>query len=269
METSLEIASRNQEKARIVAALAIAAGLSKPLVYADVGALGGIDNPVIAILKQNKRLRIIGFDPNEAECQRLRAANPDDLYLPFGVGDADGPKPLFLTAFAHCSSFLEPDMTACAGMPHQALYNVRSTPVFPVRRFESLIREGETPCPDFLKIDAQGYELNILKGFGSNLKDLLGVRLEAHLRPLYKGQALFMGIFTFMRSNGFLLRDVRLTYPFEYEVFELEAFFSPDPRTVGDRFRALKIWEMAHDIPPGRTMTVNPNGTVNWISLHV
>ncbi|WP_272941132.1 FkbM family methyltransferase [Chthoniobacter flavus] len=69
-----------------------------------------------------------------------------------------------------------------------------------------------------MKIDAQGFEYNVLRGFGAKLQNVLGIRLETQLRSLYKGQALFRDIYEYLKSNGFILRDVRITYPFEYEV---------------------------------------------------
>lgn len=267
METAIEIAARNHNKARTIASLALANSLNRPIVYCDIGALWGVDNPLIDVLRNNERLRVVGFEPDAAECQRLRDAHPKDIYIPVGVGDIDGTLPLYVTAFRACSSFLEPQPEKCLPAVYHALYRVESRPDLPVRRFDSLISSGESPCPDWLKIDAQGYELPVLQGFGSRLEEVLGVRFETHLQPLYKGQALFPEILAFMRSRGFLFRDLRITHPFDYDLLELEAFFSRDPRSVGNRFAALKLWELVHDIPPGRTISFNPNGSINWINM--
>jgi len=266
MESVLDLASRNFSKARLLGALALSGNLPEPLVYADVGALWGVDNTLVQTLRTQKRLRIIGFEPNRAECERLRTAHPDDLYLPFGVGHQDGEYPFHLTAFNACSSFLVPDLEALKGYPHQALFKVASIQPLPMRRFDSLIEKGVIPDPDFVKMDCQGFELHVLRGFGRHLAKVLGVRLETHLRPLYKGQALFGDIYEYMRSQGFILRDLRSAYPFLYELVELEAFFSQDPLTAGDRFQALKIWELLHAIPPGQTFS-STAGRLDWKEL--
>ena len=268
METSLELAARSSTKARTVAVLAMTSGLTTPLIYVDVGALWGVDNPIIEVMRNNQRLRVVGFEPDRDECDRLRAANPNDIYLPVGVGDVDGSRPFYVTAFNACASFLEPDLDVFGDLPHRELFQVTSISAHPMRRMDSLIAEGALPQPDFMKIDAQGFELNVLKGLGDRIRDLLGIRLETQLRPIYKGQALFPEIYEWMRERGFILRDLRMTYPFQYEVVELEAYFSLDPKDAGSRFSALKIWELAHDIPPGRTITLRA-GQIDWVSLPV
>jgi FkbM family methyltransferase len=235
--------------------LSLAASLDRPLVYVDVGALWGVDNPMVKQLASNGKLRVVGFEPDEAECARLRQANPADIYLPYGVGDVDGSLPFHITHFNACSSFLEPDMSAWGDSPHAELVRVVRTIDMPTRRLDSLIGEGAIPMPDFMKIDSQGFELNILKGCGEALRQLVGVRLETHLRPIYKGEATFFEIFAFMNNTGFILRDLHLTFPFEFEAVEFEAFFSIDPRGVnGARLEILKIWELMHNIPAGRTI---------------
>jgi hypothetical protein len=135
----------------------------------------------------------------------------------------------------------------------------------PMRRIDSLIAEGALPQPDFLKIDAQGFELNVLKGCGANLRDVVGIRLETQLRPLYKDQATFFEIYAFLRGYGFILRDIRLTYPIGYEIVEIEAFFSQNPPQAG-RHEVIRIWELLHDIPPGRTVEVR-DGRVHFSTL--
>jgi hypothetical protein len=87
-----------------------------------------------------------------------------------------------------------------------------------MRRLDTLMAEGVIPQPDFIKIDAQGFELNILKGCGDKLRNLIGIRLEAQLRPLYKEQPTFFDIYSFMNNAGLILRDIRLTYPIGYEL---------------------------------------------------
>jgi FkbM family methyltransferase len=268
METSLDIASRNHFKARTQAVVALAEQLTAPIIYADVGALWGVDNPLLNILRDQQRMKIIGFELDPAECERLSAANPSDLYCPFGIGDVDGSRPFYVTAFGANSSFLEPDLDAFAGLPHQDIFRVVSTPNLPMRRFDTLISSRTIPAPTFLKIDAQGFEYNVLSGFGAELQKVAGLRFETQMRRLYKGQKLFHDVYEFLRTNGFILRDVRITYPFAYEVVELEVFFSRDPRHVSgaDATRLLRIWDLLHDIPPGRTISLT-NGQINWLTM--
>jgi FkbM family methyltransferase len=264
MDTVLEIASKNSEKARAIGLFALASTRPTPLTYVDVGAAWGIDNMLVRMLCQMKHMRVIGFEPDPQEFAALRQAFPDDLYLPCGAGDQDAARRFHVTAVPANSSFLEPDPSVFPMPLRRAQFAVVSTPDIPMRRFDSLIAEGVIPVPDFVKIDAQGFEYNILQGFGKELEKVLGFRMEVQLRPMYKGQALFPDILNFMRSRGFILRDLRPLYPEVYEVLELEIYFSREPSAVQERFRELKIWELLHDIPPGRTVVEG-----GWMQLSV
>jgi FkbM family methyltransferase len=244
----------------------LAAGLPRPIVYVDVGARAGIDNSLVELLRSNGKLKIVGFEPDNEECQRLRSSNPGDVYLPYGLGDAEGTRKFYVTALTGASSFFEPDLDAFRGLRLVDLFRVVRTVELPIRRLDGLIASGEMPQPDFVKIDTQGSELNILKGCGEKLRNLVGVRLEAQLRPLYKGQPTFFDIYHFMSKAGLILRDIRLHYPIGYEFVEFDGFFSLDPRGAGDRSLLLKIWEIVHDIPPGRNVNIR-DGRLEWIHL--
>lgn len=267
MQSSLDLASRNSMRPKVLAATTLASMMPGPLYYCDIGALGGIDNPVIDMLRNQHVIRVIGCEPNEEECQRLRIAHPNDIYLPFIISDEDGERDLYVTRFKACSSCLKPDTEYLATMSYAPLFQIASVSRMPAKRFDSLISSGTVPTPDFVKLDVQGYELAVLKGFGRHLDHVLGVRLETHVRQMYKQQPLFHEILDFMVSRGFLLRDCRLTFPHDYEAVEFEAYFSRHPQRVGQRSVALKLWEVIHDIPPGRSVSTTERGEILWHDL--
>lgn len=55
----------------------------------------------------------------------------------------------------------------------------------------------------FIKIDAQGAELNILKGAKQHLKNCIGLHLELFNIPMYEGIALLEEVETFLAEVGF------------------------------------------------------------------
>src|SRR5258707_15700586 len=56
---------------------------------------------------------------------------------------------------------------------------------------------------EFLKLDTQGADLDILRGAGPLLDGCLGVEVEVMFAPLYDGQPLFADVDSYLRSRGF------------------------------------------------------------------
>ena len=59
-----------------------------------------------------------------------------------------------------------------------------------------------------LKIDTQGYELEILKGAEQTLKYIEAIYAEVSLVELYKNQPLFDEIFKYIKKSGFSVWSV-------------------------------------------------------------
>jgi FkbM family methyltransferase len=57
----------------------------------------------------------------------------------------------------------------------------------------------------FLKLDVQGYELNVLKGAKEFLPLCIGIQMELALFPSYQGQKLFFEMLGLMAQQGFQL----------------------------------------------------------------
>jgi hypothetical protein len=55
----------------------------------------------------------------------------------------------------------------------------------------------------FLKVDAQGFELQVLQGATDLLRRVVGVQLELSLVPLYGGQPLFSELIDWMQGEGY------------------------------------------------------------------
>jgi len=62
--------------------------------------------------------------------------------------------------------------------------------------------------PDFLKLDTQGYELEILKGAPKALASAQAVLMEVSTISLYEGGPLFHDVLTFMQAHQYRVYDV-------------------------------------------------------------
>jgi FkbM family methyltransferase len=76
------------------------------------------------------------------------------------------------------------------------------------RRLDSVLHEHGAPHVDFLKLDVQGYELEVLKGAPGALGQAEVVLLEASLMPVNAGAPPFEDLIVFMDQAGFRVFDV-------------------------------------------------------------
>lgn len=64
---------------------------------------------------------------------------------------------------------------------------------------------------DFIKLDTQGNELDILKSAGDAIESVSVIMTEVEFIPLYTDQALFQDVSAFLLSKGFELVDIQST----------------------------------------------------------
>lgn len=88
----------------------------------------------------------------------------------------------------------------------QAGFKEAAARALPVRSLDAFVIANKLPEPDLLKLDVQGYELEVLKGAPMMLQHAKAVLCEVSFVPLYKGQCLFADVVTFMSLAGFSLR---------------------------------------------------------------
>lgn len=73
---------------------------------------------------------------------------------------------------------------------------------------DNVVKGNGFESPDFIKIDTQGYELEILKGGSNTLKSAQFVLLEVSLLNIYVDCPLVHETIAFMKQQGFVLYDI-------------------------------------------------------------
>src|SRR5690242_8676077 len=150
--------------------------LSEPFVILDIGVQGGEHSRWQFL---GHFAEIYGFDPIDEVIDELRrnaVGHPHRHYHNLALGDEDGRRRFFVSANRFGSSFFSSDAAA-------------EERIVPVRRLDSLLRDGLVPHADYIKLDCEGFEPEILKGARQYLArcDVLCVTAETnfHLSPVY------------------------------------------------------------------------------------
>lgn len=182
-------------------------GDKAPLVtVVDIGAMIEGKNRYDDLVERGMA-RVIGFEPEPREFEKLKAqGDKRHVYLPYFVGS--GKRATFHRCrYNGCSSLYTPDpriidLFTAIGASAGGNFEVLDTSEVETVRLDDI---KEVQSCDFLKVDVQGAELDVLKGATRTLGKTAVVELEVEFVPLYKDQPLFAEIDIFMRANGFLL----------------------------------------------------------------
>lgn len=73
---------------------------------------------------------------------------------------------------------------------------------------DNIINKHKLGLPNFIKLDVQGYELEILKGANKSLADVQFILCEVSLLEINKGAPLIADVINFMNNIGFVAYDI-------------------------------------------------------------
>ena len=177
-----------------------------PLMIAvDIGAmiLEGAADPFMR-LSELGLLKVIGFEPQPAECTKLNAlALRGRQYLPYAV--ANGARRTFhVTNTGMTSSLLPPNSEFVRRFNGLSdLMQVVATPTIDTIRLDDVMEIRTSGC-DLLKLDTQGSEAEILSHASETLKKCLVIQSEVEFVQLYENQPLFADVDMCLRGHGFM-----------------------------------------------------------------
>ncbi|MEX1116979.1 MAG: FkbM family methyltransferase [Akkermansiaceae bacterium] len=165
--------------------------------------------------------KIVSFEPQPAVFERLKQRmTGDSTWSGHQIGLGNENSSLTLNAYGMdvLSSFLQKKID------DQEVTKIQ----VPVKRPEDIldgVLDGRKR--PFVKIDTQGFEMEIIRGFGSRAKDIVGWQIELSVEPLYEGQPMMEEVISIMRANGFSLWRILpgLRDPATLQAFELDGIF--------------------------------------------
>jgi FkbM family methyltransferase len=166
----------------------------------DVGA-ALIERPIYQHLVERGCARVIGFEPNAGECERLnRTYGGAHRFLPHFVGNGE-PATFYETNWAATGSLYEPNTPLLEKFQNLAeLVTPVGAAAVATVRLDDLPEVGDV---DFVKIDVQGSELNVFRGAERVLAGVVAIQTEVEFVELYRGQPMFADVDTHLRSRGF------------------------------------------------------------------
>tara|TARA_R110002126_G_scaffold35040_6_gene108145 strand:+ start:10506 stop:11561 length:1056 start_codon:yes stop_codon:yes gene_type:complete len=210
-----------------------------PLGFVDIGARGGVHEIVEPFAAHTG---VVGFEPDPEECRLIteaakRNGSPFANFNLQAVGLAGftGEAQLHRISAPTNDSLREPNARYVERYDMVKWHKVGELTV-PVTTLDAIIFDRLADDPnagEFIKIDTQGTELEILSGGSRTLSDrTVAVISEVSFCELYDGQAMFSELENFLRDHGFAF--------YGFDLFRLRSLNKLDKRTHWSRERAIQ-----------------------------
>jgi FkbM family methyltransferase len=212
---------------------------SAPIGFVDIGARGGVHEIVEPFAAFTS---VVGFEPDPEECQKMmetvdRDGSPFAAFnlQAIGLAGFKGEAQLHRISAPTNDSLREPNARFVERYDMVKWHKVGELTV-PVTTLDEVVFERLSDDPnvgEFIKIDTQGTELEILKGGTRTLSErTVAVIAEVSFCELYDGQGLFTELEGFLRNQGFAF--------YGFDLFRLRSCNRLDKRTHWSRERAIQ-----------------------------
>lgn len=171
--------------------------------------------------------RVIAFEPygeSFATMKRLYGADPRMKLVQAGVGSAVGELALNVLEDSKVSnSFLDPNEQAWQDIDYRHGDVTRVS--VPVTTLDEVFRQEGLSGVYLLKIDVQGYEMEVLRGAEDSLDKIDHIFVEAGIQRLYEGAPRFNDVFEFLTARGFHLMAMRSWHRGNHVLVETDMLF--------------------------------------------
>ncbi len=174
-----------------------------PQVIYDVGANVGTWTLLSKALFPQAQVH--AFEPLPMHTEKFRRSTGELIGVhvhEIGLGPQTARTVMKVTDFSDASSLLA--LTA-QGKKQWRLEQVAEIPI-QIERMDDWVSTHHLPSPDLIKLDVQGFELEVLRGAEQTLAGTKAVLLEASFQNLYEGQCRFDELVSWLAQAGFFLR---------------------------------------------------------------
>lgn len=176
-------------------------------VWLDVGAHEG--QRTLEHAKADPSLTVYAFEANPQIAARTIGAAPNFNVLAMAVWSRDGFAQFHVNAYEGASSLLALDEDVRRQWVGGEVLKEQCEIWVPTVRLDTFLAAMGIRAVDWLKIDAQGADFDVLLSAGSRLRDIREITIEVATTavPLYQGASDKTTIVDFLAAHGFELVD--------------------------------------------------------------
>ena len=187
-----------------------------PSIISDIGAYEGKWTEEVLEIFPLARYYLFEAQKSKERILKKQSSQHHNVFYSIGLLGAEDGKEIAFNEYETASSVLSEHFSTEASVTKKKL-----------QTFDSVLRENKWPYPDFIKIDTQGYELEILKGATGALINAEVVLLEVSFIDVYKNMPLVKEVIDFMEAKGFQVYDIcsLLLRPYDKALFQSDIIF--------------------------------------------
>jgi FkbM family methyltransferase len=178
--------------------------IDEKLEIMDVGAAAIAEVPIYKVLLEKKMARLTAFDGDERQIAAIQNEYGKDFVtvLNYFLFDGGKHKVYLCTPESGMSSLFKPKVEALNFFNGFSTFGeVQSIEDVETTRMDDIYNLNS---PDFLKMDIQGAELEVLKNGTNKLNNCLAIQLEVSYFNLYEDQPPFGEVDCYLRKIGFV-----------------------------------------------------------------
>ena len=178
-----------------------------PLILVDVGCRRGLD-PLWADFGDS--IRAYCFDADEQECARLNQQNtPNVTYIPAVIAGKVGEATLYETRLNESVGLYQTNQKFFGRLLNCENARLMGTKLVATTTLDEVRKVYDIPAPDFIKLDVEGAELDILQS--TDLSGTFGFFSEFRFHRAINGCPTFAELDIFANGKGFMLFDIMFT----------------------------------------------------------
>ena len=176
-------------------------------IWIDVGA--HIGDSTLQTASLNSERLVYAFEPNIKTIAYASGLLGTYIVIPMAVTERDGFVTLHINNQSETSSTLPLNEEGLKRWRSKKPIREESEIICPTIRLDTFMHLMDISSIEFLKIDAQGADLSVVRSAGERLKDIKEILLEVQVSdiPVYQGASTKDSVLEFMRDNGFALVD--------------------------------------------------------------